>query len=263
MSMTEIIYNGLVSYPWDEVNSHHLNRYIQFINAILTKRPENVKFEYSERHHILPKSMGGTNDKENLIYLSYREHYLAHYMLAKAFPNHNIVFALTKMMDGKERIKNSKLYEDVKIITGELHRLKKIGVTWEDRFGLEESIKRKKKHSEQRIGDNNPFYGKKHSEETRLKMSQNHVDFSKEKHPMYGKHLSEETRKKISENHADVSGSKNPFYGVRYIGELNPMYGKKYTWMNDGNKNKRVDLDKVEYYTNLGYKKGFIIKKQN
>ena len=119
--MTETIYNGLVSYPWDTVNSHHLNRYIQFINAILAKRPENVKFKYSEKHHILPKSMGGTNDKENLIYLSYREHYLAHYMLAKAFPNHNIVFALTKMMDGKERIKNSKLYEDAKIITGELH----------------------------------------------------------------------------------------------------------------------------------------------
>lgn len=115
MSMTETIYNGLVSYPWDEVNSHHLNRYIQFINAILTKRSENVKFEYSEKHHILPKSMGGSNDKENLIYLSYREHYIAHYMLAKAFPNHNISSALTKMMDGKERIKNSRLYETARI----------------------------------------------------------------------------------------------------------------------------------------------------
>jgi len=31
-----------------------------------------------ERHHILPKSLGGTNDKSNLVYLIPREHFIAH-----------------------------------------------------------------------------------------------------------------------------------------------------------------------------------------
>ena len=36
---------------------------------------------YYERHHIVPKSHGGSNAKENLILLTAREHFLAHWML--------------------------------------------------------------------------------------------------------------------------------------------------------------------------------------
>ena len=39
------------------------------------------------------------------------------------------------------------------------------------------------------------------SEETRIKMSQNHYDCSGEKHPMFGKKHSEETKKKLSDSH--------------------------------------------------------------
>ena len=47
-------------------------------------------------------------------------------------------------------------------------------------------------------GENNPLYGKHHSDETRKKLS----ELTKgENHPMYGKHRSEETRKKMSESH--------------------------------------------------------------
>lgn len=42
-----------------------------------------------------------------------------------------------------------------------------------------------------------------------------------------GRKFSEETKKKISENHADVSGEKNPMYGTK--GELSPNYGKEHT----------------------------------
>lgn len=31
---------------------------------------------YFEKHHILPKSLGGTNDKENLVKLTAREHFI-------------------------------------------------------------------------------------------------------------------------------------------------------------------------------------------
>lgn len=40
---------------------------------------------YTEKHHILPKCMGGTNDKFNLVLLSAREHILVHVLLAKIY----------------------------------------------------------------------------------------------------------------------------------------------------------------------------------
>ena len=49
-------------------------------------------------------------------------------------------------------------------------------------------------------GENNPCFGRHHSEEARKKMSASHIGIQKgEKHPLYGKHHSEEARKKMSE----------------------------------------------------------------
>lgn len=41
---------------------------------------------YHERHHVLPKCMGGRDKYENMVYLSARCHLLAHWLLMKAFP---------------------------------------------------------------------------------------------------------------------------------------------------------------------------------
>lgn len=46
-------------------------------------KSRNQTFEYSERHHIVPKSMGGSDDSDNLVVLSGREHFIAHKLLAK------------------------------------------------------------------------------------------------------------------------------------------------------------------------------------
>ena len=59
--------------------------YNEFIQNILDVRgrfgvPEG---EYKERHHILPKCMGGNDDESNLIDLYAREHYEAHKLLAQ------------------------------------------------------------------------------------------------------------------------------------------------------------------------------------
>ena len=47
-------------------------------------------------------------------------------------------------------------------------------------------------------GKYNPFYGKKHTAETKQLMSKNHADFTKEKHPGWGSKRSEESKKKMS-----------------------------------------------------------------
>ena len=40
---------------------------------------------YSEKHHIVPRSHGGSNKKDNLIALTPRQHFIAHRMLWKAY----------------------------------------------------------------------------------------------------------------------------------------------------------------------------------
>ena len=62
--------------------------YIEFINNILDTRGRfNCGNEYYERHHILPKCMGGADDENNLIDLFAREHYEAHKLLALENPD--------------------------------------------------------------------------------------------------------------------------------------------------------------------------------
>ena len=40
-----------------------------------------------ELHHIQPTCLGGSNDESNLVSLTFREHYLAHLLLTKIYPN--------------------------------------------------------------------------------------------------------------------------------------------------------------------------------
>ena len=59
----------------------YVNRYERFIDSL---KKQNVE-GYSEVHHIVPRSMGGTNDTDNLIRLTARQHFIAHWMLWKAY----------------------------------------------------------------------------------------------------------------------------------------------------------------------------------
>ena len=55
-------------------------------------------------------------------------------------------------------------------------------------------------------GENNPMYGKHHSEESKQKLR--------------GREVSAETREKMSLHHANVSGENNPFYGKTHSNEV-------------------------------------------
>lgn len=62
----------------------------------------------------------------------------------------------------------------------------------------------KQQRSEMYSGEKNPFYGRKHSTETRKKLSGSHAGSC---HVNYGKHLSKETRRKISLAHIGMKHS--------------------------------------------------------
>lgn len=57
--------------------------YKTIYNNLIQKRIFNLPEGYAEEHHIIPRSLGGCDDKSNLVLLTAREHYLAHYLLMK------------------------------------------------------------------------------------------------------------------------------------------------------------------------------------
>lgn len=52
---------------------------------------------YCERHHIIPKSEGGSDDDTNLVNLTAREHYLAHLLLARIYDDYKMWAAVVFM----------------------------------------------------------------------------------------------------------------------------------------------------------------------
>ena len=61
-------------------SDHHYRRYLKFIEALKHQKLSG----YSEVHHVVPRSLGGSDDADNLIRLTARQHYVAHWMLWKA-----------------------------------------------------------------------------------------------------------------------------------------------------------------------------------
>lgn len=59
------------------------NKYTKTYYALIGKRQIYPIEGYSEEHHIIPRSLGGTDEKENLIRLTAREHFIAHLLLTK------------------------------------------------------------------------------------------------------------------------------------------------------------------------------------
>jgi hypothetical protein len=94
------------------------NKYTKwYFNIIENAKRQNRKKKmgvYYERHHIIPKSLGGSNQK-NLIPLTSKEHYICHLLLTKmTFGNarHKMLHAFT-MMCSMSSI-NCRLYETAK-----------------------------------------------------------------------------------------------------------------------------------------------------
>jgi hypothetical protein len=63
---------------------------------------------YVEKHHIVPKCVGGADDIENLVALTPEEHYIAHQLLVKIYPdNHKLVYAARMMTVSKKGMRNN------------------------------------------------------------------------------------------------------------------------------------------------------------
>lgn len=69
--------------------------YQKIYNNLCQNNRELTKEENYEFHHIIPKCLGGNDNKENLVKLSYKEHYIAHLLLLKLAKNNNELYKMS------------------------------------------------------------------------------------------------------------------------------------------------------------------------
>lgn len=86
--------------------------YIKIHDAILARAMLRHKpTGYVERHHVIPRHAGGSDDKSNLVYLTAREHFVVHLIRAKVFGGKEI-YAANRMStsQGGAHYGNSRLF---------------------------------------------------------------------------------------------------------------------------------------------------------
>ena len=88
----------------------YIDRYNRFIDSLKNQSIVGL----SEKHHIVPKSMGGTDDKSNLIALTPRQHYIAHWMLWKAYSGKMAQAFHFMNIHPKYKKLNGRLYEKLR-----------------------------------------------------------------------------------------------------------------------------------------------------
>lgn len=109
--------------------------YEQLVHKRKSLIPSDV---YTETHHIIPKCMGGTDNSDNLVVLTAREHYIAHLLLVNMYKDDKKVYfkllnayMLMAHFRGKTQYRkykiNSKIYEQYKIKFSKLQSINQTG----------------------------------------------------------------------------------------------------------------------------------------
>ena len=116
--------------------------YESIYTKLIEFRKANPAKGYTEKHHILPRSMGGLDTEDNLVKLTGREHWIAHLLLHKIHRLPQTAHACHMMAmkceeRGIPRIKNSRMYQHIR----------------------ESLIPLWKRNAKKRIGEKNGSYG--------------------------------------------------------------------------------------------------------
>lgn len=115
------------------------NKYSNWYFSLTETRKDRVTDEYTETHHIIPRSLGGDNCNENLVRLTPREHFIAHWLLSKMFEGDakmRMGFAFHMMFvispDHKERYRPTSRVHDTarKLLAESFSAVNKGRVAW-------------------------------------------------------------------------------------------------------------------------------------
>lgn len=170
-------------------NTKYTKLYYQIINPTLSRTLDT----YKELHHIIPRSLGGTDEKDNLTYLTAREHFICHWLLVKMTVGEarsKMIYALQGMRaqnNSQQRYETkitSRVYEHYRIEHARIHSETMKGrPAWNKGRKLEgeELEKQRERTRNRQIDPVKQAEGQKkrleklknfkHSEETKLKQS--------------------------------------------------------------------------------------------
>lgn len=135
------------------------NKYSRWYYSIINAARARAKIGYTETHHIIPRSMGGNDTLDNLVELTAREHIICHMLLIKMTSGEHrakLLYAYIRM-SGRQIYNNRKyayFREEYARINGQLRSGAGNGM-----YGVD------------RKGNKNTFFGRRHSEETKLLIS--------------------------------------------------------------------------------------------
>jgi hypothetical protein len=217
------------------IDSKYNKWYFNIIQAArdrnLTSRKKATELlGYVEKHHILPRSLGGSDRKENLVYLSAREHFVCHWLLFKMTTDQekskmaNAWFRMCQKNEFQSR-NTSKNYESARKAFSEHNPFKSEDVKnlVSERMTANNPMKdpniAKKVSNSMKgkmAGENNPFYGKTHSDKTKADMSLNKKGKSnpnkgKTRIELYGEEEAKEiSRKQSMHRKGQLTGDDNP-----------------------------------------------------
>jgi len=133
-------------------NQDAINEYYQIIDQRIGKTREG----YMEKHHIIPKSLGGNNTKSNIVWLTAKDHFRCHQLL-------------TSMTEGENK---SKMWSGLWRMMNKQSRSQHRDHTFTPEEYEEARINHSINHSKRMSGKNNPFYGQSHREDTKVLMSE-------------------------------------------------------------------------------------------
>lgn len=156
------------------------NKYTKIYLSLVESRKTLIRHpeEYIERHHIVPKCLGGSDEDYNLVSLSAREHFIAHMLLIRmteSTDQNRLRFALMRMMSNPFSKKLSSKYYEIarlenrkalscKIVT---EATRKKMSAWQKGIPKSDATKQKlSDFAKTRTGSKNSFYGKSHTPET-------------------------------------------------------------------------------------------------
>ena len=155
-------------------------------------------------HHILPRCLGGSDDRSNLVSLTHQEHFLAHCLLHLMFPKHyGLKQAIRLMAKGNA---NGTQYQEAKLALSNVEVPEKV------RRKLSESTSQLWKDPEYRNRVTESNKGRQRSEETRSRVSEAATVRWETASPEYrekvkqtlsqnAKNMKPETKQKMSDSH--------------------------------------------------------------
>lgn len=88
------------------------NKYSHWYHNIVAKAALRVNVDgYFEKHHIVPKALGGTDDESNMVNLTPKEHFICHRLLVKMTEGKakkSMAFAIWQMSSRRNKVSKNR-----------------------------------------------------------------------------------------------------------------------------------------------------------